>query len=119
MISLENDKELWVSFKYKRLSTLFYWCGSLTHDDRDCKLWIESKGTLPTEAQQYGAWIKAPPFVQSRRNSVSIPGFYKTKPVGQKTTSTTKPPEKPPVVIQRGGLMPEIIRPYKESVIPN
>ena len=63
MISLENDKELWVSFKYKRLSTLFYWCGSLTHDDRDCELWIESEGTLPTEAQQYSAWIRAPPFV--------------------------------------------------------
>ena len=102
VISLENNKELWVSFKYERLPTLCYWCGSLTHDDRDCELWIESKGTLPTEAQQYSAWIKAPPFVQSRRNLVSVPGFYKTKHVGRKTTSTTKLPEKPPVVIRRG-----------------
>ena len=57
--------------------------------------------------------------MQSRRNSVSVPGFYKTKHVGQKTTSTTKLPEKPPVVIRRGGPTSEIIRPNKESVIPN
>ena len=91
VISLENGKELWVSFKYERLSNLCYWCGSLAHDDRDCKLWIESEGTLPTETQQYGAWIKAPPFVQSKRNSVSVLGFYKTKSIGPTTTSTSKP----------------------------
>ena len=38
VISLENGKELWVSFKCQRLSNLCYWCGSLTHDDRDCEL---------------------------------------------------------------------------------
>ena len=57
---------------------------------------------LPTEAQQYGAWIRAPPFVQVKRNLVSILGFYikkKKKPINQKTTSTTTPPKKPPVVI--------------------
>ena len=59
---------------------------------------------LPTEAQQYGAWIRAPPFVQVKGNLVSILGFYrkkkkKKKPINQKTTSTTTPPKKPPVVI--------------------
>ena len=38
VISLENGKELCVSFKCQRLSNLCYWCGSLTHDDRDCEL---------------------------------------------------------------------------------
>ena len=79
VIFLENSKELWVSFKYERLSNLCYWCGSLTHDDRDCELWIESEGMLPTEAQQYGAWIRAPPFVQVKRNLVSVLGFYRKK----------------------------------------
>ena len=51
VISLENGKELWVSFKYERLSNLCYWCGSLMHDDRDCELRLESEGTLPVEAQ--------------------------------------------------------------------
>ena len=64
VISLENGKEIWVSFKYKSLSNLCYWCDSLTHDDRDCEVWIESGGTLPSESQQYGAWIRALPFMQ-------------------------------------------------------
>lgn len=38
VISLENGKELWVSFKYERLPNLYYWCGCLTHADRDCDL---------------------------------------------------------------------------------
>ena len=35
VISLENGKELWVSFKYEWLPNLCYWCGCLTYDDRD------------------------------------------------------------------------------------
>ena len=46
VISLESGTELWVSFKYERLPNLCYWCGCLTHTDRDCDLWIESEGTL-------------------------------------------------------------------------
>jgi len=82
-------------------------------------LWIESEGTLPTEAQQYGAWIRAPPFVQSKRNSVSIPRFYKTKSAGPTTTSTLKPSIKPQVVIRRGGSALEIFRSGQGSEIPN
>ena len=43
VISLDNGKELWVSFKYERIPNLCYWCGCLTHNDRDCSLWIESE----------------------------------------------------------------------------
>ena len=90
VVSLENGKELWVSFKYERLSNLCYWCGSLTHDDRDCELWIESGGTLQPEAQQYGAWIRALPFVRSKRSSILVLGFYKQKDAGSSSTSTPK-----------------------------
>ena len=87
MVSLENGKEIWVFFKYERLSNLCYWCGNLTHDDWDCELWIESGGRLPSKAQQYGAWIKALPFVRSKRSSVSVSGFYKQKVAGPKRPS--------------------------------
>ena len=36
LITLEDGKNHWVSFKYERLPNLCYWCGCLTHDDRDC-----------------------------------------------------------------------------------
>lgn len=65
--SLENGRELWVSFKYECLSNLCYWCGCLTHADRDCELWIESEGTLQSESQHYSPWICAPPFTPSQK----------------------------------------------------
>jgi len=109
---------LWVSFKYERLSNLCYWCGSLTHDDRDCEMWIESEGTLPIETQQFGSWIRAPPFMPSRRHSISVPGFYKAKAAGLKTNPPARTSDKPPVVLRRGGPSPEIVRPEKENLNP-
>ena len=37
MVSLGQGKEVWVSFKYENLPNICYWCGYLTHDDRDCE----------------------------------------------------------------------------------
>lgn len=49
-ITLDDGLVSWVSFKYERLPNICYWCGCLTHRDKDCDLWIDSKGTLPVEA---------------------------------------------------------------------
>ena len=46
MVSLGQGKEIWVSFKYECLPNICYWCGYLTHDDRDCDTWLESEGSL-------------------------------------------------------------------------
>jgi len=51
LISLEDGWKHWVSFKYEHLPNLCYWCGCLTHDDKDCELWIESEGRLSIDAQ--------------------------------------------------------------------
>ncbi|KAK7838732.1 hypothetical protein CFP56_019309 [Quercus suber] len=45
-ITMASGKEGWVSFKYERLPNLCYWCGRLTHSDRECPMWVKSKGTL-------------------------------------------------------------------------
>ena len=92
LITVEDGKEHWVSFKYERLSNLCYWYGCLTHDDRDCETWINSEGTLKLEDQQFGPWLRAPPFIASRKKVVSIPSFFAKKPSSKPTQPTSDPP---------------------------
>ena len=54
---------MWISFKYEWLSNMCYWCGRLTHNDRDCKLWIDNEGTLTPEQCEFGPYLRAPLFV--------------------------------------------------------
>ena len=97
-ISLEDGKAHWVSFKYERLPNLFYWCGCLTHNDRDCEKWIESEGSLKPEEQQFGSWLCAPPFFTSRKNVISVQGFFAKK----KQSTATHPIEtQPPILLAR------------------
>ena len=49
VITLADGGKSWVAFKYERLPNLCYWCGRLDHDDKNCELWIQSKGTLKVE----------------------------------------------------------------------
>ena len=64
---------MWISFKYERLPNLCYWCGRLTHDDRDCE------GLLKVEQREFGPQLRATPFVVARKNAISIPGYYAAK----------------------------------------
>ena len=57
VLTLDDNREVWVSFKYKRLPNLCYWCGCLTHSDRDCERWIDSEGTL--DDSEKGVWSMA------------------------------------------------------------
>ena len=75
----EGGKQVWVAFKYERLPNICYWCGRLTHDDRDCDLWTDSEGTLKPEQREFGPYLRAHPFVSARRNVITVPGFYATK----------------------------------------
>ena len=79
LITLDDGKEHWVSFKYERLTNLYYWCGCTTHVDRDYELWIESEGSLNLADQQFGPWLRAPPFQASRKKVITVPGFYAKK----------------------------------------
>jgi len=66
-------------FKYERKPNLCYWCGCLTHADKDCDLWLNNKGTLSVENQQFGSWLRAPPFVPLKKSMVHVPRFYEKK----------------------------------------
>ena len=49
-VVLDNEKEVWVAFRYEKLPNFCYWCGMVCHDDKDCDLWLSSKGSLPLES---------------------------------------------------------------------
>ena len=59
LVNMGGPKPQWISFKYERMPIFFYWCGIMNHDEKDCKLWVSSLGTLQKEEQQYGAWMHA------------------------------------------------------------
>lgn len=54
LITLENGEKSWIVFKYECLPNICYWCGCLDHDDKDCDIWIDSKGSLPLSQPQFG-----------------------------------------------------------------
>lgn len=47
----------------------------LSYDDKDCDLWLGSKGTLSVESQQFGHWIRASQFSPARRQTLEVKGF--------------------------------------------
>ena len=61
ILSIEDNEDCWVAFKYERLPNICYWCGCLDHSDKDCEKWIESDGTLASSEREYGPWIRATP----------------------------------------------------------
>ncbi|KAL0013547.1 hypothetical protein SO802_000616 [Lithocarpus litseifolius] len=89
LITLDNDEVHWVFFRYERLPNVCYWCGCLTHPDKDCDKWIESEGSLSKEEQPFGPWLRAAPFTASRKGFLSVPGFYAHKKAGKHAQNQT------------------------------
>ena len=74
-VIFEEGVDRWVSFQYERLPNLCFWCGMLLHDEKECDVWLKSKGTLDEEHKQFGHWIRAPPFGPIRRQVLEVKGF--------------------------------------------
>ena len=109
----EGGKQVWVSFKYERLPNLCYWCGRLTHDDRDCERWIDSEGTLTPEQREFGPHLRAPSFVVARKSSIVVPGFYAAKKRGSLGVSKGGESGRNPV--SGGGRTPELSKEVTDS----
>ena len=60
MITWDQGRDRWVYFLYKRLPKFCYWCGFLSHDDKECMVWLNSKESLSKEEQQFETWLRAP-----------------------------------------------------------
>lgn len=50
-VKFDENNEGWVSFMYERLPNLCYWCDKLTHDDKECAIWLQSGGSLSSNDQ--------------------------------------------------------------------
>lgn len=85
-ISLDGGNTGWVSFKYERLPSLCFWCGCLTHEERDCELWIASGGSLTRKDRKYGTWLRVPLSNHIRKSTIAVPGFYQQKKVSSAST---------------------------------
>ena len=79
LITMKNGTKHWIHFKYERLPNLCFWCGRLTRNDKNCDLWIESKGTLSPDQQQFSFSLKAAPYSAKGKNVIFVPGFYEGK----------------------------------------
>ncbi|XP_065621980.1 uncharacterized protein At4g02000-like [Quercus suber] len=85
----------WVGLKYERLPNFCYWCGRLTHGEKECELWLRSKGGLKKDEQQFGDWMRAEMIRSSRKSVAVIPGRARSqvpwwrKPSNKEKTSTT------------------------------
>ncbi len=73
-VGLGGEKEVLISFRYEKLANFCYWCGLVTHSDKDCPVWLRSKGSLHTDQQQFGAWMRAQIRAPHRRKTVSVEG---------------------------------------------
>ncbi|XP_075645254.1 uncharacterized protein At4g02000-like [Castanea sativa] len=78
-IILRNGKESWVSFRYERLLNFCYWCGKLTHMDRECPIWTKRKDDLLETEQQFGPWLRATTPNLARKTVVRVAGFEESE----------------------------------------
>lgn len=50
-VMFDEESKSWLSFQYERLPNICFTCGILSHDNKDCKLWLSNKGTILVESQ--------------------------------------------------------------------
>ena len=93
MVNMGGSKPEWISFQYERLPIFCYWCGLLNHDEKDCPMWLRSKGSLRKEEQQYGGWMRA-----------TMERFYKSQPItkqgGANSDQKNHRPQKAPSTLR-------------------
>ena len=78
-ICLEDGSVSWVRFKYECLPNLCYWCGLMTHADKDCDLWVRSRGNLTEKDQQFGGWLRASASLRKKSTVIKMEGFEREK----------------------------------------
>jgi len=74
-IDIGEDNDRWVFFKYEKLPNFCYWCGMVSHDEKDCEKWLTGRGSEPVGVQGYGAWLTAAPYNPGKSSFTTISGM--------------------------------------------
>lgn len=85
----------WVTFKYERLTTFYFFCGMIGHTDKFCSAALDS--SLQTDQYPYGPFLRA----SNRRvgDNDASPWLVKVDPISP--TEDTLPVVTPAVSLQR------------------
>ena len=101
-IVLDEDIETWVSFKYEKLTNFCYWCGMVSHEEKECKIWLARKGPNSHEQQEYGAWLWATPYKPGKSSYTTVSsmgdglGGFTSQHYANKTSRAEEPPPATP-----------------------
>ena len=96
-IVLDEDIETWVAFKYEKLTNFCYWCGMVSHEEKECEKWLAGKGSNPHKQQEYGAWLRATPYNPRNSPYMTVPGMgdglggFTTQSYAEKTSVAEEP----------------------------
>jgi hypothetical protein len=99
-LGMANGGERWVSFRYERLPNFCYWCGLLTHGEKDCKFWLKNQETLSREDRGYGTWLRAEMDRPFRKMEVTVPGRARPPPTSDGATTEPKKAAPPPTTAE-------------------
>ena len=47
----------------------------VSYDEKECEIWLASKGSTPQEKQGYGVWLRAIPFNLGKTPFMIVLGF--------------------------------------------
>ena len=64
-----------MSFKYECLLNLCYWCGQLTHHDKECSIWLKRKGSMRKSDQQFGLWPRVVTPNLAKKTVIRVAGY--------------------------------------------
>ena len=94
-IAINADEFIWVAFKYEKLPNFCYWCGRVSHADKECEIWLASKGKLTQD--EYEAWLQALPHNPGKISVTTVSGigdgFGQSSPVNSASTDPQSQPE--------------------------
>lgn len=71
-VTIEEDENRWVIFKYKRIPNFYYNCRLLSHDWKDCLVSIGPDKILELTSLQYGLWLRGEIMNRSTREAPKV-----------------------------------------------